>query len=65
MKGELTLYDKGFGYLTSSTAVNPGDKVKLEKDVKGPGWFFIKVRDANGKAHSEPYSMTIGSGAGA
>jgi hypothetical protein len=65
MKGELTLYDKGFGYVTSSTAANPGDKVKLEKDVKGPGWFIIKVRDANGKAHSEPYSMTIGSGAGA
>ena len=59
MKGELTLYDKGFGYVTSSTAANPGDKVKLEKDVKGPGWFFVKVRDANGKAYSEPYSMTI------
>jgi hypothetical protein len=65
MKSELALYDKGFGYMTSSTAANPGDKVKLEKDVKGPGWFFIKVRDANGKAHSEPYSMTISSGAGA
>jgi hypothetical protein len=65
MKGELTLYDKSFGYITSSTAANPGDKVKLEKDVKGPGWFFIKVRDVNGKAHVEQYSMTIGLGAGA
>lgn len=65
MKGELALYDKGFGYMTSSAAANLGDSVSLEKDLQGPGWFFIKVRDANGKAHSEPYSMTIGSCTGA
>jgi hypothetical protein len=58
MKGELSIYDKAAGQIAYSTASNPGDKVNLEKDLKGPGWFFIKVRDVNGKAHSQPYTMT-------
>lgn len=60
MKAGLQLYDKGFGNeIAYSQASNPGDKVKLEKDVLGPGWFYIKVRDADGKAHSEPYTLTV------
>jgi hypothetical protein len=58
MKGELSIYDKAAGQIAYSTASNPGDKVNLEKDLKGPGWFFLKVRDVNGKAHSQPYTMT-------
>ncbi len=58
MKGELSIYDKTASQIAYSTASNPGDKVNLEKDLKGPGWFFLKVRDVNGKAHIQPYTMT-------
>jgi hypothetical protein len=59
MKAGLQLYDKSFGNeIAYSQASNPGDKVKLEKDVQGPGWFYIKVRDSDGKAHSQPYTLT-------
>jgi len=60
MKAGLQLYDKSFGNeIAYVQASNPGDKVSLEKDVQGPGWFFIKVRDADGKAHSEPYNLLV------
>ncbi len=59
MKAGLQMYDKSFGNeIAYGQASNPGDKLSLEKDVQGPGWFYIKVRDADGKAHSQPYTIT-------
>jgi len=60
MRPYLQLVDMGLGNsIASNSASNPGDKVKLEKDVQGPGWFYIRVQDADGKAHSEPYTLTV------
>jgi hypothetical protein len=58
MKAEVSLYDKTWTQIAYSSALNPGDKVRLEKDVQGPGWYYIKVRDPTGKAFSEPYTLT-------
>ena len=58
MKSEVSLYDKTWTQIAYIAALNPGDKVSLEKDVQGPGWYYIKVRDPTGKAFSEPYTLT-------
>jgi hypothetical protein len=58
MKSEVSLYDKTWTQIAYSSASNPGDKVRLEKEVQGPGWYYIKVRDPTGKAFSEPYTLT-------
>jgi hypothetical protein len=59
MKGELSIRDKTASQIAYAAASNPGDKVSLEKDVKGPGWFFVEVRDVNGKAHNQPYTLIV------
>ncbi len=60
MKSEISIFDKSFGSSVAfSAASNPGDKVSLVKDIAGPGWYFIKVRDIEGKAHRDPYSLKI------
>ncbi len=59
MRAMLQIYDKTFGNeIAYSQASSPGDDVRLEKDIKGPGWFYVKVKDADGKAHSQPYTLT-------
>jgi len=65
MKSEISIRDKSSSQIAYVSASNPGDKVRLEKDVQGPGWFYIMVRDLNGKAYSEPYTITINAGASA
>ena len=65
MKSEISIRDKSSSQIASASASNPGDKVRLEKDVQGPGWFYIMVRDLNGKAYSEPYTITNNAGASA
>ena len=57
MKPALHLHDKNFAEIAYKSASNPGDSVTLEKDILGPGWFYIEVGDQDGKAHSEPYSL--------
>ena len=59
MRSYLELRDTGFNSIAYSSASSPGDKVKLEKDVQGPGWFYVRVNDADGKAHSEPYTLIV------
>jgi hypothetical protein len=59
MKPEMSLYDKNFAYVVSKSAANPGDSLTLEKDLSRPAWYYIEVKDGNGKAHSEPYSLKI------
>jgi hypothetical protein len=65
MKSEISIRDKSSSQIAYASASNPGDKVRLEKDVQGPGWFYIMVRDLNGKAYSEPYTITFNAGASA
>lgn len=45
--------------IADKTATNAGDSLTLEKDVIGPSGYYITVWDANGKAHSAPYSLTV------
>lgn len=59
MKSYLALRDATFTEIAYASASNPGDKVSLEKDVQGPGWFYVHVKDSDGKAHSEPYTLTF------
>ena len=57
MRPEIHLRDKNFGEIAYKSASNPGDSLRLEKDILGPGWFYIEVRDQDGKAHSESYAL--------
>lgn len=64
MKPHITLNNEYFGLWISAiqadkTATNAGDSLSLEKDMPGPGGCYITVSDADGKAHSEPYTLTV------
>jgi hypothetical protein len=64
MKPHITLNNEYFGLWISAiqadkTATNAGDSLSLEKDMRGPGGCYITVSDADGKAHSEPYSLNV------
>ncbi len=64
MKPRITISNEYAGLWASAgiadkTATNAGDSLTLEKDVIGPSGYYITVWDADGKAHSSPYSLTV------
>jgi hypothetical protein len=64
MKPRITINNEYFGLWISAqkaekTATNAGDSLTLEKDMQGPGGCYITVSDADGKAHSSPYSLKL------
>lgn len=59
MKTQVKLYDKNFMLFEERLATSAGDDLKFKRDVPTPGWIFIMVLDADGKAHAEPYTLTV------
>lgn len=59
MRPDVTLYDKNFNSFVEKSATSPGDKLSFKTDIPMPGWVYIVVKDADGKAHSEPYTLTV------
>jgi len=57
MRPYLMIRDKNNLQIADKGATNPGDSLALEKDL-GVGWNYFAVSDADGKAHSEPYTLT-------
>jgi hypothetical protein len=58
MRPYLLIRDKNNRQIADKGATNPGDSLTLEKDL-GAGWNYIALSDADGKAHSEPYELTV------
>lgn len=58
MRPDVTLYDKNFNSFVEKSATNSGDKLSFKNDIPMPGWIYISVKDADGKTHSEPYTLT-------
>ncbi|MCX6675566.1 MAG: hypothetical protein NTW84_04010 [Methanothrix sp.] len=58
MRPYLLIRDKNNRQIADKAATNPGDSLTLEKDL-GAGWNYIAVSDADGKAHSKPYELTV------
>jgi hypothetical protein len=58
MRPYLMIRDKNNRLIADKSATNPGDSLTLEKDL-GAGWSYIAVSDADGKAHSKPYTLTV------
>lgn len=59
MRPDVTLHDKNFNSFAEKSATNPGDKLSFKNDIPMPGWVYVSVKDADGKAHSEPYTLTV------
>jgi hypothetical protein len=64
MKPRITINNEYFGLWNSAlkadkTATNAGDSLTLDKDMLGPGGCYVTVSDADGKAHSSPYSLKM------
>ena len=59
MKAQIVLYNKNFQQISYKDATNAGDTVTFEKDIGGPGWHYIRIRDLNNKAHSEEYTFRV------
>jgi len=63
MRPRLRLYDPDMGYTwVSSQAVNPGDKITLEYQAQVSGFYYVRLNDAEGRAHMEPYTLTVTGG---
>jgi hypothetical protein len=58
MRPYLLIRDKNNRQIADKSATNPGDSLTLEKDL-GAGWSYIAVSDADGKAHSKQYALTL------
>jgi hypothetical protein len=58
MKPKVELWNKNAESAKYVTATNPGDSLTLEKSLLF-GWYYIAVADADKKAHSEPYTLTV------
>ncbi len=59
MRSQIKLYDKNFALFEEKLATSAGDDLKFERDVPVPGWIYLAVYDAEGKAHAEPYTLTV------
>jgi hypothetical protein len=64
MKPRITINNEYFGLWSNpqqadKTATNAGDSLTLEKDMLGPASCIITVSDADGKAHTSPYSLKM------
>ena len=54
------LFNKNGGDpIANMAANNPGDSVTLDKDILGPGWYYIEVYDRANQAYSRPYTATL------
>jgi|WetSurSiteA1Bulk_404760.scaffolds.fasta_scaffold00538_5 hypothetical protein len=61
MLTEICLYNKnGENAAPCKVASNAGDSTTLVKDIIGPGWYYIRIRDLAGKVYSTPYSVFVG-----
>jgi hypothetical protein len=58
MRPYLSIRDKNNRQIADKAATNPGDSLTLEKDL-GAGWNYIAVSDADSKAHSKQYALTL------
>lgn len=59
MRSQIKLYDKNFALFEEKLATSAGDDLKFERDVPVPGWVYLAVYDADGKAYAEPYTLTV------
>lgn len=56
----IYLYNKNGGDpIATMAANNPGDSVTLDKDILGPGWYYLQIYDRANQAYSQPYTMTL------
>jgi hypothetical protein len=58
MRTYIEVRDKNNNKIADKAATNPGDSLALEKDL-GAGWSYIVVADADGKAHSQTYTLKV------
>ena len=57
MRTRIDLWSKNGNWITRKDATNAGDTVTFEKDIGGPGWYYIAISDLDNKAHSERYTF--------
>jgi hypothetical protein len=57
MRIRIVLYNKNFKEISYKDASNAGDTMTFEKDIGGPGWHYIKIKDRNNKAHAAEYTF--------
>ncbi|RME91635.1 MAG: hypothetical protein D6766_11605, partial [Verrucomicrobia bacterium] len=60
MRGQLDLYNPDFGWMGAYvTAANAGDTVHLDRHITAAGFYYLRVRDADGQAHVDEYTLTV------
>jgi|GEM_PF-825283 len=57
MRARIALFGKNFNWIVNKDASNAGDAITLEKDILGPGPFYISISDIDRKAHSTEYTF--------
>jgi hypothetical protein len=59
MRAQIHLYNKNFKQISRKDASNAGDTLTVEKDIGGPGWYYIAISDRDNKAQSEEYAFRV------
>lgn len=60
MRARIDIYGKNGNWITRKDATNPGDLLTFERDVAGPGVYYVAILDLEGMAHSGAYSIKFG-----
>jgi len=63
MKSDISIYDSNFNYMyVNASAVNSGDTTYIDHTFEQQGFYYIRIRDKNSQAHTEPYTLEITGG---
>ena len=58
MRSELAMYNRDFGWMSVyHNAINAGEPIQMIYDITDPGTYFIRVRDLNGRGHTDTYTF--------
>ena len=59
MRARIDLYDKNFRWIRAWDASNAGDTLKPKIDIVTPGYYYIGIKDLDGKSHTTEYAFKV------
>jgi hypothetical protein len=58
-RAQLNLYDRNAQHLIGRDSENKGDPSRLVYPISRPGWYALRVLDADGATSHEPYQLSV------
>lgn len=58
-RAQVNLYDQNASHLAGRDSENKGDPSRLVYPISRPGWYALRVTDADGATSDEPYQLSV------